>query len=410
MVLKLYDDIIAEQQKEAHLCFMGTEGVSFSDIDDFIGRIPADDERIDMLIHCMGGSVSEGWAIVDKLRATGKTITATIDGTCASMAVSVLLAASERRAHKHATLHIHKPYYPEYTLADRYNEDDLRKLAEDLESETAKMLDWYVERTGADRAELAALMEEDKDIDMDEALRLGFVHSIVEPMSASTHRKNWNNSNPQEKNMDNKNTKAGVLNALASFLGLKVNIEETKPVNYVLLTQDGQELTIDKPEGEDVAVGDAASPDGEFVLEDGRTIVVVDGVVTEIRPAAEDLLHLRRLGVGAADAAAGQRGELLTVGQDIAELTAENEALKAENDALKGKIAELEAKVTELEGSQASAEDKAIVEKVNKAGGMKWLTEVAKSNYVPKQRTTTSVNTPRVSKTSERLAKLKGNK
>lgn len=395
MVLKLYDDIIAEQQKEAHLCFMGTEGVSFSDIDDFIGRIPADDERIDMFIHCMGGSVSEGWAIVDKLRATGKTITATIDGTCASMAVSVLLAASERRAHKHATLHIHKPYYSEYTLADRYNEDDLRKLAEDLEAETAKMLDWYVERTGADRAELAALMEEDKDIDMDEALRLGFVHSIVEPMSASTHRKNWNKSNPQDKNMDNKNTKAGVLNALASFLGLKVNIEETKPVNYVLLTQDGQELTIDKPEGEDVAVGDAASPDGEFVLEDGRTIVVVDGVVTEIRPAAED-------------ACKEKKNE--DIGEDIAELTAENEALKAENDALKGKIAELEAKVTELEGSQASTEDKAIIEKVNKAGGMKWLTEVAKSNYVPKQRTTTSVNTQRVSKTSERLAKLKGNK
>ena len=44
----------------------------------------------------------------------------------------------------------------------------------------------------------------------------------------------------------------------------------------------------DKPEGEDPAVGDSASPDGEHKMPDGKTIVVEDGVITEIRDAEDN--------------------------------------------------------------------------------------------------------------------------
>ena len=56
-------------------------------------------------------------------------------------------------------------------------------------------------------------------------------------------------------------------------------------VAYDLNTADGGTITIDKPEGEDPAVGDSASPDGEHKMPDGKTIVVEDGVITEIRDA-----------------------------------------------------------------------------------------------------------------------------
>lgn len=50
----------------------------------------------------------------------------------------------------------------------------------------------------------------------------------------------------------------------------------------VITTSTGDELTVEREEGE-IQVGDPASPDGEFVLEDGRMVIVVDGVITEIK-------------------------------------------------------------------------------------------------------------------------------
>ena len=56
----------------------------------------------------------------------------------------------------------------------------------------------------------------------------------------------------------------------------------------VITTSTGDELTVEREEGE-IQVGDPASPDGEHVLEDGRTVVVTDGVITEIKePSIEE--------------------------------------------------------------------------------------------------------------------------
>lgn len=408
MVLKIYSDIVNAEENEFRVFFGMREGVSFDSIDDFIASIPEEDDTIEMQINCRGGLVSEGWAIVDKLRSTGKKITAVIDGTCASMAVSVLLAASERRAQPHATIHIHKPYIPEYTLADSYNEDDLAKLSDDLKRETEKMLDWYVERTGADREELRALMSEDKDIDMGEALRLGFIHEIVVPMSASTKRKVWRERDNQNTKSDMANSKlADAFKAFASALGLAVNIEseegEGKP-SYTIETADNRQLTIYKEEGSEPAVGDEASPDGEFPLEDGRIIVVADGVIAEIREATDG---------------EGAEGENNTQNADEGEgegeePDSEKDALKAENDALKAeisekdaRIAELEARVAELEGEKPSEEDKAIVEKVNLCGGREWLDAVAKSDYTPSTRQNKGTGAQRASAMQNRLEELR---
>ena len=92
--LKLYNPILSEATKECYW-FCDEAGTSFKDVDEFINGIPAGDDNIELLLHCDGGEVREGWAIVDKLRSTGKKITATIEGNCASMATVVLLAASE---------------------------------------------------------------------------------------------------------------------------------------------------------------------------------------------------------------------------------------------------------------------------------------------------------------------------
>ena len=345
--------------------FWGGSGVSFKSIDEFVASIPEDDEVIDIRLNCDGGDCLTGWAIIDKLRATGKTITATIEGHAASMASLILLAASERKGHKHAQLLIHKPYFPAYTLADAYRSEDLQKLAAQLEDETARALDFMVERTGANREELEALMNEDKFVNMERAKELGFIHEIIEPASASA--KGWKRpiAHTSSDNMDNKKTLASAFKAIAEALGLSAEVvTEPAPVGYVLTAQDGTEITIDKEEGEDPAVGDAASPDGEFLMPDGTTIVIAEGVITEIRDAEVD------------------------PDEDTTEETTEEETPEEDETVatLNAEIASLQARIAELEGSQMSAEQNDIVAKVEKAGGVAWLDKTLKSGYTPAAR------------------------
>ena len=286
MILKIYDAIMRDEERQM-LEFWGGSGVSFKSIDEFVAAIPEDDDVIDIRLNCDGGDCLEGWSIIDKLRATGKTIKATIEGHAASMASLILLAASERSGYKHAQLLIHKPYFPAYTLADAYRQEDLERLAQQLEDETARALDFMVERTGADREVLEALMNEDKFIGMEQAKELGFIQTIIEPASAAAQ--GWRRAKgfkTSETNMSKNNTLASAFQAIAEALGLKMSMAvEEAPVAYVLTSQDGTEINIDKPEGEDPAVGDAATPDGEHLMPDGTTIVIADGVITEIRDA-----------------------------------------------------------------------------------------------------------------------------
>lgn len=393
MIIKIYDAIVNDDTR-AELQFWGMDGVSFKSIDEAIASISADDPEIDLRINCDGGDCLTGWAIIDKLRATGKTIRATIEGHAASMASLVLLAASERKAYKHAQLLIHKPYFPAYTLADAYRQEDLQKLAQQLEDETNRALDFMVERTGADRAVLEALMDEDKFIGMEQAQELGFIHGIIEPASASA--KSWpkmtNSATTSTTHMSKKENKvASAFKAIAEALGLSVKMEDETPAPaaYVLTTQDGTELTIEKEEGEDPAVGDAASPDGEHLMPDGTTIVVADGVITEIRDAEPE--------GDPEDSAALQEAQqaLETANATI-----------AERDAT---IADLQARITELEGTQMSAEQTEMLAMVEKAGGMAWLKKSTQSSYAPakRQRNQQTVDPPKGNPFEAELAALK---
>ena len=366
MILKVYSAIMPEEDRMC-MQWMGLDGVSFNSIDEFIASIPDDDDTIDMRINSPGGVVPEGWAIIDKLRATGKKIIATIEGDAASMAAIVLLAASERKAYKHARLLIHDAYFPEYTLAGAYRKEDLEKLAASLDEDNKRALDFMVERTGADRDALEALMKEDKFIDMEQAKELGFIHEILEPASASVKPKGWKKPETNSStDMSKSNKIASAFKAFAEALGLSVKMEDENPapMGYILAAQDGTEINIDKPEGEDPAVGDSASPDGEFLMPDGTTIVVADGVITEIRDAEPE-----------------EQPE-----EDPEEEPATDEAHEAEIAAKDAEIAALQARVAELEANQMSDDQKTILAKVEKAGGKAWLDKATKSKYKPEQR------------------------
>ena len=364
-ILKIYNPIISDEERLDLLWFCGIDGVSFSSVDEFIQSVAAEDDTIDLRIHCPGGDVTEGWAIVDKLRATGKTIVATVEGQCASMATIILCAASVRRAAPHASLLIHDPYIPEYTLAGAYHAEDLERIANDLKVEREKMLAFYVERTGADRDVLDAQMNAGTYFGPEKAKELGFIHEITPPKSAAAEKidralspEEWNAINPKNQiTMSKENKKSAIAQAFAA-LGKALGLGETKVVAYDLNTADGGTITIEKEEGEDPAVGDAASPDGEHKMPDGKTIVIEEGVITEIRDAEDNS------------------------GDDNDDNDGDDDETAKALEQANTRIAELEAELATAKAAAKTPEDLEILNLVTVAGGIKWL-KSAKSNYKP---------------------------
>lgn len=345
-VLKIHSDIVDEETRQMNLFWIGVDGTSFDSVDAFIESIPEDDNNIELRLNCRGGNCMEGWIIYDKLRSTGKEITAIIEGKCASMASVLLLAAPKERryAYQNATLLIHNPYIPPYTLADAYDAEDLRRMAEDLEAETTKIVNLYVDRTGSEEDVLRALMAEDKFVDMDKAKELGFISEVKPPISAKEKQpKKWNHSKINNMNQEKKVTVAQAF----QMLGVALGVVKAPIVSLDLSTADGSTLTVEREEGEP-QVGDTASPDGEHLMPDGSTIVVEGGVITEIRDPEE----------------VNNNDEL---------------------DAANARIAELEAELTSLRTQAKSQDELVILNKVKTMGGLEGLKKIA-SSYVPDAR------------------------
>lgn len=353
-ILKIYNDIQTENDKKFAKFFGEAEGVCFKDVDEFCESIPKDDNTIEIRLHCDGGSCIEGWAIYDRLRATGKEISCIVEGNAASMATIVLLAAPKerRRAHPNAQLCVHNPWIPSWGLDYTVTADDLQKASNDLREQQVKMLNLYVERCGCDREEMQALMDEDKYIDTDRALELGLIGEVIAPISA----KKGAMYNKNNKKMAKVEVRASLLDRALAKLGLK-SLEELAN-GMDLSTSDGQTLTIEREEGEP-QIGDKASPDGEFLMPDGKTIVVEGGVITDIKTDNN----------GNANSEGDER---------IAELESEVKELKK-------KIEELEQGKATAEANAKSQEDLRILNAVKIAGGENALAKIS-SNYKPEGR------------------------
>lgn len=383
-VLKIYNDIQTEEQKKESRFCGDVEGVCFKDIDAFCESLKDDDKTIDVRLHCSGGSCIEGWGIYDRLRATGKEITCTIEGNCASMATVILMSAPKerRRAYSSAQICVHNPWVSNWELNYAMTADDLEKYARDLREQQEKILNLYVERCECDKEEMQMLMNEDKYISAEKAKELGLIGEIIAPISAKKTTEFINKKQNQMGKEKEKNVqvKASLLDRALAKLGLRSIEELAKGMD--LSTSDGQTLTIEREEGEP-QVGDVASPNGEFVMPDGKTIVVVDGVITEIREDAKASKE-------------DEEGEELT---RIAELEKELAELKE-------KLAELEKENSEAKANAKTKEDLRILNAVKIAGGEKALARIS-SSYKPEPRTPQGGNASAKAQAQEELSPMR---
>lgn len=352
--------------------YFGNDDISFSTIHDYMqwaNEWGVEDPNIDVEIHSCGGDTVEGYAIYDALRTSGKNITCTVVGTAASMATVILLAApaDKRFAYEHARLLIHHPYYAAISDTE-ITTAKLEAMKRQLEAESAKMLALYVERTGMDEETIKAQMDNGGWFDASRAKELGLISGIVPATSAAAGSKNTISTTIKpETEMKIKDESSAIAKAFMSFgkaIGL---IEDEEPKALVLTDVNGTDLNFET-EDSDVKVGDKTdAADGEYTLEDGRVVVVEDGVVTEIKEKDE-------------------------------ETDEEVEALKAEVAELKKQLEDANAKVEDANAKQA--ELTATLAKMQ-------------SNYTPAPRKSDpkqkgeQKEEPIVSKTSQRLADVK---
>ena len=366
--LKIYSDIVDEECK-AFMSWAGLSGMSFLDIDKFIDSIPDDDGDIHLTINCRGGMTDQALAMYDALRATGKVISAEVIGECSSSATLLLLSARAdlRKAHPNASILIHNPYISGFVEGDA---KQIGNIADSLEDVRNQFLDIYVDRTGADRDVLSAMMDENKPMSVSKAIELGFIAEEIVPISAQ---------NKQPILIDKKMSfKEKLDNAIKAFK------DAFSTFSMSLETADGKTLELEKESGEPV-VGDVVlSGDDEYPMPDGSTIVVEGGVIVEIRPAEEVVEETEE----------ERREETDTDLEEDADLSEKD----AEIDRLKAEIAEKDAEIDrlrqELEDAKANAKsdtDNEVLNMVNNAGGIEWLKKFQSKGKIDK-RTTESNN------------------
>ena len=384
--LRIYNQIVNEEDKVFLQDWYGTDGVCYKDIPEFLDSMEEGDNEIDIKLHCPGGDCIEGWAIYDALRNSGKTISATIEGECSSMATIILLAAPKERrfGFENARMCIHNPAVAWLDLwsDERLTADEIKNLKAKLTAqeislieEQNKILNLYVERTGADREELQSLMNEDKYVDMARAAKLGFIASTLAPNT--DNKKKHKSSKSSKMAKEQIKIENRIVKKLLSMAGI-AKIEDVQILDQKITAADGTEFTVEREDG-DPQVGDKAYPNGTYVLEDGTTIVVADEVIESITPA-DNGEGEGGDGNGEGDGSNDLKAQVDNLTQQVADLTeqvntltSEKEALATDKANLESKVTDLEAKVAALEPEAKTDEEEAILDVVNKAGGKAWL-------------------------------------
>lgn len=335
--------------------FFANDEQSFSDIRaylDFMENFSPEDNRIDVEIHSCGGDCTEGYAIYDALRTSGKELTCTVVGVAASMATVILLAApkEKRFAYEHARMLIHSPYIPE-GHADELTIEKAEATVQMLKSEKQKMLNLYAERTGTDATIIEQQMNAGSWFGADRAIELGFIAGVVPATSASAEETRISTTTSEMKK--EKATLAQAFKVLGEALGLIETGEQM--VALELTTSTGDTINIEREEGEPQVGDQTDASEGEVTLEDGRILVIdADGVIVEIKEAEEE---------------------------ETEQTDTELEALKKEVENLKEQLANSQAMVSKLEKLSSKARAPQSVQAKGKqkpeAGGVKRMSQVS---------------------------------
>jgi ATP-dependent Clp endopeptidase proteolytic subunit ClpP len=251
-------------------------------------------EEITLHIHCIGGDVTEGYAIHDFIRLQKKPVTTIIEGVCASMGTIVHLSGDpdKRLATSMIEYMIHPVSGGAYGTAE-----DMQKSVDYIKKATLQAAKFYSEKTGITEEKVLELMKAETFMTAEEAMAHGFISGIVPTMKAITKFDLKKDNKKDNKMSKKKMTKAQTESTLDVMLAkMKKILSGGQGATMKLVTAADGETEIDftdladddTPSVDDVATIDGSDAEGEYLMPSGETFVFTAGVLTAITPAEEE--------------------------------------------------------------------------------------------------------------------------
>ena len=256
---------------------------------DSIGEV----DELNVYINSGGGSVTEGFAIYDRLSALPCTVNTIVNGMCGSIATVIYQAGKKgkRKMYANSEFFVHNPFW-QPSAPDPMEAKDLALLQQDLQNAENKIKLFYVGVTGKTVDELTPLLDRQTTMSASEAIEFGFADEIVDTnITAFTKYRlvAYINNNNKNSEMENKELKAeiggikGLLNKISKALFKNAY---TETLDGMKIYFEGTMVMKDTPVFEDEAMA-IPLKDGDYTL-DSMVITVVGGVVTvvsEVQPA-----------------------------------------------------------------------------------------------------------------------------
>ena len=157
---------------------IGTFGITAQSFIDEIKEY--DNKELNIHINSLGGEVFEGMAIYSIIQRRKAKTTVYIEGIAASIASVIALAADEVIMSENSLLMIHNAWGG--TQGDA---EDMRKQADVLDKITNEIAEVYIKKTKLPYDRVVEMMDEETWLTAEEAVALGFVDSISEPIKVA---------------------------------------------------------------------------------------------------------------------------------------------------------------------------------------------------------------------------------
>lgn len=137
---------------------------------------------ITVRINSPGGELYAGIAIMNRLGELDGEVVTVVDGLAASAASIILQGGKRRKVHKGSLVMVHgaSSFFFGY-----YNRKQLKERADQLDAANRTAIEAYAQRTGLEREEISALLDQTVWMTGQEAIDKGFADELVEGGSVS---------------------------------------------------------------------------------------------------------------------------------------------------------------------------------------------------------------------------------
>lgn len=237
---------------------------------------------VDKIVHHIsspGGSVYAGYKAYHILKRTGKPIKSIVEGEAQSMATFIAMAGDEIVIMNPSRWMIHNPH--QETFGDS---GALQSAADELRRIETEMAEVYAKRTGKPIDQIREMMKKETKMSAQEAVNFGFCDSLIDKRIDKTVYETLRAAalgKTMEKDVN------GLIDKIEEgFKKIEGFFKKSDPKAMDLALKDGKMLNVASEDGDLVGkpatVDGVAAPDGAHELADGRVVVTVGGVVTEV--------------------------------------------------------------------------------------------------------------------------------